>query len=37
MGMKRPVGESLVRIGVYLGIAALLATVVPALPRAMLR
>ena len=37
MWMKRPVGESLVRIGIYVGIVASLAAVVPALPRALLR
>ena len=37
MWMKRPIGESLVRIGIYVGIALALATIVPALPRALLR
>ena len=37
MGMKRPLVESLVRIGICVGIAASLAAVVPALPRALLR
>ena len=37
MVMKRPVGKSLARIGIYFGIAASLSAVVPALPRALLR
>ena len=37
MGMKRRSVESLVRIGICVGIAASLAAVVPVLPRALLR
>ena len=37
MEMKCPIFEGLVRIGICVSIAASLATVVPALPRALLR